>query len=818
MGKKGGEKNGGNNKVAPAPAEKEDDVSVTAVYKIDLHCEGCAKKVKKAVRDFDGVEEVKTDCGANKLTVKGTNVDPAAIREKLEEKIEKKVELVSPQPKKDGSGDKKPEEKKAEKKEEPKKPKELRDELHKETLQLARENLEKEPPIMELRNQKGGEKNGGNNKVALAPAEKKDDVSVTAVYKIDLHCEGCAKKVKKAVRDFDGVEEVKTDCGANKLTVKGTNVDPTAIREKLEEKIEKKVELISPQPKKDGSGDKKPEEKKAEKKAEPKKPKELRDELHKETLQHARENLEKEPPIMELRNQKGGEKNGGNNKVAPVPAEKKDDVLVTAIYKIDLHCEGCAKKVKKAVRDFDGVEEVKTDCGANKLTVKGTNVDPTAIREKLEEKIEKKVELVSPQPKKDGSGDKKPEEKKAEKKEEPKKPKELRDELHKETLQLARENLEKEPPIVELRNQKEGEKNGGANKDAPVLAEKKDNVSITAIYKIDLHCERFAKKVESAVRHFDGVEEVKTDCGAFKLTVKGTNVDPTAIKEKLEEEIKMKVELVSPQPKKDCSGSGGNKKPEEKKAEKKEEPKKPKEFRDELHQETTSTCRGSEDQQPQPHPQDGSSHSWYPPSVVSSPNSSRPGTPSSASSSSFCSHKTSDRPQSPSHVSPAEAAGIIAVLEDKSVDELRKLLSDKDAYHHFLLSLDQVKIQNNSRDELRKETLQLARENLEKESWIMELRNQCRIIRTTELAAAQEKLNELERKKEETLKFYSPQSLLQRLQDAMNKTEEESENLHEQLLDRDVDLGTFVKKYKKLRTTYHRLALIHLSAKTSSIG
>lgn len=30
-----------------------------------------------------------------------------------------------------------------------------------------------------------------------------------------------------------------------------------------------------------------------------------------------------------------------------------------------------------------------------------------------------------------------------------------------------------------------------------------------------------------------------------------------------------------------------------------------------------------------------------------------------------------------------------------SVDELRKLLSDKEAYQQFLLSLDQVKIQNN---------------------------------------------------------------------------------------------------------------------------
>ncbi|KAG7961229.1 hypothetical protein I3843_09G004900 [Carya illinoinensis] len=227
---------------------------------------------------------------------------------------------------------------------------------------------------------------------------------------------------------------------------------------------------------------------------------------------------------------------------------------------------------------------------------------------------------------------------------------------------------------------------------------------------------------------------------------------------------------------------------------------------------------GSQDQQSQSRPQDGSSQSWYPPSVVSSPSSSRPGTPGSTSSGSFSSHRPSDRPHSPSHVSPTETAGLIAVLKDKSVDDLRKILSDKNAYHQFLLSLDQVKTQNNLRDELRKETLQLARENLEKEPQIRELRNQCRIIRTTELATAQEKLNALERKKEESLKFYSPASLLQRLQEEMNKTEEESENLHRRFLEREIDLGAFVQKYKKLRTTYHRRALVHLAAKTSSTG
>ncbi|KAF3553887.1 hypothetical protein F2Q69_00015437 [Brassica cretica] len=162
---------------------------------------------------------------------------------------------------------------------------------------------------------------------------------------------------------------------------------------------------------------------------------------------------------------------------------------------------------------------------------------------------------------------------------------------------------------------------------------------------------------------------------------------------------------------------------------------------------------GSKDQQGQsrPPPEVSSSsqqqHPWYSPSLVSSPSS-------------------SSRPQTsgqiPAHVSPGEAAGIITFLKDKSVDELRKLLSDKDAYQPFLLSLDQVKIQNNIKEELRRETLQLAK--------------------------------------------------------AMNEVDEESEALQEKFLEKEIDTAAFVQKYKKLRTIYHRRALIHLAAKTSTIG
>ncbi|XP_049355160.1 vacuolar protein-sorting-associated protein 37 homolog 1 [Solanum verrucosum] len=224
---------------------------------------------------------------------------------------------------------------------------------------------------------------------------------------------------------------------------------------------------------------------------------------------------------------------------------------------------------------------------------------------------------------------------------------------------------------------------------------------------------------------------------------------------------------------------------------------------------------GNKEQRAQSSPQEANNGSRYSPSVVSSPSSSRPATPSSNSSGGFNAQSPTNRPSFVSQVSPAEAADITAALRNKSVNELKKLVSDKDARHNFLLSLEAVKTQNNVRDELRNATLQLARENLEKEPWIMELRNQCRIIRTTELAAAQEKMHELERRKEELLKSYSPVSLLHQLQDAMKKTEEESEALLGQLLDQEIDLTTFVQKYKKLQCSYHKRALTHLAAKAS---
>ncbi|KAL5546123.1 hypothetical protein UlMin_005810 [Ulmus minor] len=196
-------------------------------------------------------------------------------------------------------------------------------------------------------------KNDGEKKPAAAAA----DGLTTVVLKLDMHCDGCAKKIKRAVKKVDGVSSVTADSATNKVMVIG-KVDPAGIREKLEQKTKKKVELVSPQPKKDGGGgDKKPEEKPAEKKAEEKK------------------------------------------------AEEKKPKESTVVLKINLHCDGCIQKIRKIIYKIKGVDTVEVDASKDLVTVKGT-MDTKELAPYLTVKLKRSVDVVAPK-KDDGGGDKK---------------------------------------------------------------------------------------------------------------------------------------------------------------------------------------------------------------------------------------------------------------------------------------------------------------------------------------------------------------------------------------------------------------------------
>ncbi|KAF8042690.1 hypothetical protein BT93_A1120 [Corymbia citriodora subsp. variegata] len=180
---------------------------------------------------------------------------------------------------------------------------------------------------------------------------------------MDMHCGGCAKKIRRVVRKFDGIEDVMVDIASQKLMVTG-KVDPAMIKEILERKTNKKVEIVSPPPKKDGGGggDKKPEEK-PEKKAEEKKTEEKKTE----------------------------DKKAEDKK----PKETK--------FKIRTHCDGCIQKMEKIISKIKGVSGVSIDGDKDLVSVTGT-VDPKELAALLREKLKRSVEVLPPSAKKDDGG------------------------------------------------------------------------------------------------------------------------------------------------------------------------------------------------------------------------------------------------------------------------------------------------------------------------------------------------------------------------------------------------------------------------------
>nr|AFK39470.1 unknown [Medicago truncatula] len=172
--------------------------------------------------------------------------------------------------------------------------------------------------------------------------EKKDEEQPPEiVLKVDMHCEACARKVAKALKGFEGVEEVTADSKGSKVVVKGKAADPIKVLKRLQKKSGKKVELISPLPK--------PQEEKKE------------------------EEIKEEPK----------------------PEEKKDEPppVVTIVLKIRMHCDACAQVIQKRIRKIKGVESVETDLGNDQAIVKGV-IDPTKLVDEVFKRTKKQASIV----------------------------------------------------------------------------------------------------------------------------------------------------------------------------------------------------------------------------------------------------------------------------------------------------------------------------------------------------------------------------------------------------------------------------------------
>ncbi|CAL9077382.1 unnamed protein product [Musa acuminata var. zebrina] len=215
-----------------------------------------------------------------------------------------------------------------------------------------------------------GEKKGDDEKKEKGGGgEKKKEEGPTPVeVKLDMHCEGCALKVRKLVKGLEGVEGVSVDAAHNKLKVVG-KVDPWKLKEFLEVKTKKKVDFISPKdpPKKakDDGGD-------------------------------AKKN-------------KDADDKGKDAKKSSDDKKPKPPAVSTVVLKIRLHCDGCIQRIKRRIHKIKGVEEVTVDAAKDLVTVKGT-MDVKNLAAMLKDKLRRAVEIVPPK-KDDGGGEKKEKEK-----------------------------------------------------------------------------------------------------------------------------------------------------------------------------------------------------------------------------------------------------------------------------------------------------------------------------------------------------------------------------------------------------------------------
>lgn len=208
---------------------------------------------------------------------------------------------------------------------------------------------------------KAAEEGKEEKKLEEAKAEPPQEI----VLKVFMHCEGCARKVRRCLKGFEGVEDVITDCKTSKVVVKGEKADPVKVFERVQRKSHRQVELISPIPK-------------------PPPPEEP-----------------EKPPEKEVK-----------------PEEKKvEPPVITVVLGVYMHCDACAQEIRKRILRMKGVESAEADLKNSQVTVKGV-VDPKTLTDHVYKKTGKHasiVKVVEPEKKEE---EKPKEEKKAEAKKE----------------------------------------------------------------------------------------------------------------------------------------------------------------------------------------------------------------------------------------------------------------------------------------------------------------------------------------------------------------------------------------------------------------
>lgn len=179
------------------------------------------------------------------------------------------------------------------------------------------------------------------------PEEKKEEKKAEddkIILQVDMHCEGCKAKVRKALKEFKGIEGLDVSMQDQRVTIKG-KLDAKKVYETVKKKSGKRTILLYPDLKK--------------------------------VAEDAEKNKAEEPKKEE----------------APPP-----DPEVVVVLKVNMHCGACAKQIRRSLLKMDGVTDVKEDFSKSTVTVKGKNIDPGKLCAWVKKRSGKHCEVVPPPP------------------------------------------------------------------------------------------------------------------------------------------------------------------------------------------------------------------------------------------------------------------------------------------------------------------------------------------------------------------------------------------------------------------------------------
>ncbi|XP_010227396.1 heavy metal-associated isoprenylated plant protein 7 isoform X2 [Brachypodium distachyon] len=194
----GGDKAGGDKLLPPVKGRRSDAPADQEVVMISVpvHCDGCARKVRRSLLRLDGVEEATVEYSTNTVVVMGRKAleDPMKVVETVERRTGKKALLLSPSP-------------------------------------------GKLPPPP--------------SSVDTEETKKHDvadlDMEMVVVLRIELHCDACCEEMKRRILNIKGVEEAVPDMKSSELMVRGT-VEPATLVGFIHKCTGRKAAIIRAEP------------------------------------------------------------------------------------------------------------------------------------------------------------------------------------------------------------------------------------------------------------------------------------------------------------------------------------------------------------------------------------------------------------------------------------------------------------------------------------------------------------------------------------------------------------------------------------------